>query len=59
MDGGRNFGIEESLRNGRRKGSIRGSMKKRRQFFLEADSFVIVVLRLLSLLLMNPATLIT
>ncbi len=22
------FGIEESLRNGRRKGSIRGSMKK-------------------------------
>jgi hypothetical protein len=29
MDGGRSFGIEESLRNGRRKGSIRGSMKKK------------------------------
>ncbi len=29
MDGGGSFGIEESLRNGRRKGSIRGSMKKK------------------------------
>jgi hypothetical protein len=28
MDGGGSFGIEESLRNGQRKGSIRGSMKK-------------------------------
>jgi hypothetical protein len=28
MDGGGSFGIEKSLRNGRRKGSIRGSMKK-------------------------------
>jgi hypothetical protein len=29
MDGGRSFGIEESLQNGRRKGNIRGSMKKK------------------------------
>ncbi len=28
MDGGGSFGIKESLRNGRRKGNIRGSMKK-------------------------------
>jgi hypothetical protein len=29
MDGGRSFGIEKNLRNGQRKGSIRGSMKKK------------------------------
>jgi hypothetical protein len=28
MDGGGSFGIEKSLRNGRRKGRIRGSVKK-------------------------------
>jgi hypothetical protein len=28
MDGGGSFGIEENLRNGRRKGNIRESMKK-------------------------------
>jgi hypothetical protein len=29
MDGGGSFGIEESLRNGWRKGSIKGSMKRK------------------------------
>jgi hypothetical protein len=29
MDGGGRFGIEESLRNGQRKGNIRGNMKKK------------------------------
>ncbi len=57
MDGGGNICIEEGLRNGRRKVSIRGSMKEKaailfgRQFLL-----VLVALRLLSWLLMNSTT---
>ncbi len=34
VDGGGSFGIEESLWNGRRKGSIRRSMKKKEAVLL-------------------------
>jgi hypothetical protein len=50
MDGGGSDYIEEGLRNGRRKVSIRGSMKEKEGgFFLVCNFFLVfVALRLLS-----------
>jgi hypothetical protein len=54
MDGGGSVYIEEGLRNGRRKVSIRGSMKEKVVVISDMRFLlVLVVLRLLSWLLMN------
>jgi hypothetical protein len=59
MDGGGSNCIEKSLWNGQRKVNIRRSTKEKEGRFLVGDLFVVVALRLLSLLLMNSAAIMT
>jgi hypothetical protein len=60
MDGGGSVCIEEGLRNGRRKVSIRSSMKEKAMILSRMFFFlVLIALRLFNWLLMNFATPIT